>query len=44
MKAELLYSSRVPAKFMMRVAFLGVVLMTGVYMFVQLLNVAIRLF
>jgi hypothetical protein len=44
MKADILYTPRVPARFMMKLAFLGVFLMTCAYMFVQLLNTAIRLF
>lgn len=44
MKAELLYTPRVPGKFIVRVAFLGVFLMTCAYLFVQIFNTAIRLF
>jgi hypothetical protein len=44
MKAELLLTPKVPGKIMVKLAFLGVVLMTGAYMFVQLLNTVINLF
>ena len=44
MKAELLLTPKVPGKIMVKLAFLGVFLMTGVYMFVQLLNTVINLF
>ncbi|MGB8190605.1 MAG: hypothetical protein WCF67_01740 [Chitinophagaceae bacterium] len=44
MKAELLFAPKVPGKFMVKLAFLGGFLMTCAYMFVQLLNTAIRLF
>ena len=44
MKAELLLTPKVPGKIMVKLAFLGVVLMSGVYMFVQLLNTVISLF
>ncbi|HYF30852.1 MAG TPA: hypothetical protein VD993_07015 [Chitinophagaceae bacterium] len=42
MKAELLITPKVPGKIMAKLAFLGVFLMTCVYVFVQLLNTAIR--
>lgn len=44
MKAELLVTPNVPGKIMAKLALLGVVLMTGAYMFVQLLNTVINLF
>ena len=44
MKAELLFTPKVSTKFMVKLAFLGVFLMTCAYMFLQLLNTAIRLF
>jgi hypothetical protein len=44
MKAELLFAPKViPGKFMVKLAFLGVFLMTCAYMFVKLLNTAINL-
>ncbi|HEY0680068.1 MAG TPA: hypothetical protein VGD17_17410 [Chitinophagaceae bacterium] len=44
MKAEVLFTPKVSSKIMMKLAFLGVFLMTCVYMFVQVLNTAMRLF
>lgn len=47
MKAELLLTTpkvQVPGKIMVKLAFLGVVLMSGAYMFLQLLNTVINLF
>ena len=42
MKAELLITPKVPGKIMVKLAFLGVFLMTCVYVVVELLNTAIR--
>lgn len=44
MKAELVFTPKVqvPGKIMFKLAFLGVVLMSCAYLFVQLLNTAIR--
>ncbi|HYE56149.1 MAG TPA: hypothetical protein VD996_14975 [Chitinophagaceae bacterium] len=45
MKAELVYPKvQVPGKIMVKLAFLGVFLLSCAYMFVQLLNTAINLF
>ncbi len=44
MKAELLITPKVPGKIMMKLAFLGVFLMTCVYVMVQIFNTAIRFF
>jgi hypothetical protein len=44
MKAELSFTPQVPGKIMVKLTFLGVVLLTGVYLFVQLLNTAMSLF
>ena len=44
MKAEILFTPKVSGKIMAKLTFLGVFLMTCVYMVVQLLNTAMRLF
>jgi hypothetical protein len=44
MKAELVFTPKVPGKIMVKLAFLGVFLMSCVYFFVQLLNTAITFF
>ena len=44
MKAELLITPKVPGKIIVKLAFLGVFLMTCVYVMVELLNTAFRFF